>query len=301
MKTIFLTTCMFMFCSPLCAQTAKISMADGTSICGQIKEKIISVNTKYGVLKIPIADIYNVTFGLHYETGQKEAIADAVKKLESPAYKVRDEASKFLINTGQHSIPFLRKVNDNEEAKKRAEAIEKTIVLKAPYVLNGHDTIYTKYEEIRGYVDAEEFEVTCFHKELGVLKPKVVNIRDIIVNSDKQKTVLTIKDGWVKTDFYVSKGSAFRVEASGLTDLFPDGNAQYMATPNGRANLFGKLGSRFLAGALIGKVGDGEEFLIGERFYSSSVTSGILQLQIVDNPWGNENSGSYMVTINGRR
>ena len=57
-------------------------------------------------------------------------------------------------------------------------------------------------------------------------------------------------------------------------------------------------GSSFMAGCLVGRVGDaGKAFLIGERYDGTPSEEGKLYLQIVPSPWNNASTGSYRVRV----
>src|SRR5262245_59794993 len=57
-------------------------------------------------------------------------------------------------------------------------------------------------------------------------------------------------------------------------------------------------GSTYMAGALVGRVGDaGKIFLIGERYDGSPGDEGRLWMQIVPSPWNNASTGSYRVRV----
>ena len=57
-------------------------------------------------------------------------------------------------------------------------------------------------------------------------------------------------------------------------------------------------GTQFLAGALIGRVGeDGTPFLIGDRHELTTNRDGKLYLHIIPSPWGNASTGTYQVKI----
>jgi len=297
MKKITACILMFAFSSVVSAQTyARVNLSGGVSLAGQIKNDTVPVKTKYGVLQVPIGDIYSISFGLHYEDGQKEVIESLIKQLDNPSFKLRDEATKSLIQHGQHVIPFLRTLPSNAEANKRMEAIESEIRSKTKNFLLEYDTIQTRFMEIKGEIQLSTFELSCHHKELGTIKPKLVNIQSLFVRSSFQTIDLEVRDDWLMTTFYVAEGSTVNIAATGLIDLHPASGGQYTSSPKGYGSTTGK-GGRWIAGSLMGRIGNGEEFYIGESFSATSSKSGTLYLRIIDNPWNSPNVGRYTINI----
>lgn len=283
---------------PVQAQVnVRVNLDDGVALSGQMNIDTLPVKTKYGTLNVPINEVLSITFGLHYDDGQRELITDAVKRLSNLSFKERDEAAKFLVTQGQHTIPFLQMASATEGIR-RAETIEQTIREQVKNFLPDQDVIQTRWMEIKGEVVLTHLEIACKHKELGVVKPKLTNIRDVFVQSASKKFELETKEEWFNTNFLVLNGSTIVVTASGLIDLHPASGGQYTASPKGY-NSPGK-GGRFNAGALIGKIGNDGEFFIGEAFTATSSKTGTLYLRIVDNPWTNQSLGRYSIEVKGR-
>jgi hypothetical protein len=103
-------------------------------------------------------------------------------------------------------------------------------------------------------------------------------------------------DQWFDTGMVVDPSLRLCVNAEGQIDLWPQGPGQYMAAPKG-FNTTGK-GGNFLAGALVGRVGEnGKSFLIGERYEGSPSEEGKLYLHIVPSPWNNASTGNFRVRV----
>jgi hypothetical protein len=69
-----------------------------------------------------------------------------------------------------------------------------------------------------------------------------------------------------------------------------------MAAPKGY-NTAGK-GGQFMAGALVGRIGDnGKAFFIGDRYDAAVTEEGKLFLLIIPSPWNNASTGQYRVRI----
>jgi hypothetical protein len=116
------------------------------------------------------------------------------------------------------------------------------------------------------------------------------------------ETLVTVMaDGkWVQTKVSVGKDASVSVKAEGQVDIRPQqGPSTYLVSPKGY-NAVG-TGSSFMGGALIGKVGAGDPFVIGESTEFTTRHSGPLFLMIVPSPWNCHSSGSYNVKIRQER
>ena len=102
---------------------------------------------------------------------------------------------------------------------------------------------------------------------------------------------------WTSTGITVRKGEVLTLSTSGEVQLSPD--ASDMATPdgakNGRFALRAPL-PRTTAGALIGRIGNGQPFGIGTQTTITAPATGLLYLGINDDGF-NDNQGAFQVTI----
>jgi hypothetical protein len=102
--------------------------------------------------------------------------------------------------------------------------------------------------------------------------------------------------GWKDTGVSLKKGEEFFVEASGRWS----GGLGWDSGPNGKIGLDG--GRVFPANpagtALIGRVGTGNMFTVGEQYYGKASVSGNLKLRINDvDKWAFDNTGALDVKV----
>jgi hypothetical protein len=103
---------------------------------------------------------------------------------------------------------------------------------------------------------------------------------------------------WVSTGITVAKGQQVRFNSSGEVQLSPDANdtAGTAGSKIGRRMSAGPLPGQ-LAGALIGRVGNGQPFGIGNQTDPLSMpAAGLLYLGINDDNVG-DNNGAFTVTV----
>jgi hypothetical protein len=286
---------------------AEVRFNDGSLVRMTILQDDLEVNTKYGKLTIPLSDIRRIDLGLHLPEGLEVKIDQSIRLLSSNAYKDREDASKGLIQAGHLAYPFLKKVslsNDLEVAN-RVGGVMKRIADKHPPELlkmKEEDVIHTTEFPVIGRIAAPTIKAHSAH--FGELALKLSDLRTVHLRAAGGSTEFTLDaskhgsaaDQWHDTGVNVDASVRLVVQGDGQVDLWPQGPGQYMTTPKGYTTA-GK-GSTYMAGALVGRVGDtGKIFLIGERYDGSPGDEGRLWMQIVPSPWNNASTGSYRVRI----
>ena len=76
---------------------AQVRLHDGSVVKVALLQETISIQTAYGKLAVPTADIRRIDFGLHMPKGAEEQIAGALKKLGSDTYRDREEAVREIV------------------------------------------------------------------------------------------------------------------------------------------------------------------------------------------------------------
>ena len=201
--------------------------------------------------------------------------------------------------------PLLKHAKTTDpEAIQRVAGLLKRLESKYPQELlqrRETDLVHTAEFPIVGRVLAPAFKATSAH--FGDLSLKLADLRTLTFRGPDQ-TELTIDaakhgsapDQWLDTGINLDADVRLLINADGQVDLWPQGSGQYMTTPKGYTTA-GK-GSTFMAGALVGRVGDhGKQFLIGERYDGAPGEEGRLYLHIVPSPWNNASTGSYRARI----
>jgi hypothetical protein len=286
-------------------QTAEVRFQDGSLVRVTMDQPAVEVQTRYGKLTVPIAEIRRVELGLHWPPGRREQLERAIEALASNAYKEREQATRELLDAGPLAWPLLKQAKSTDpEALQRVASLMKRLEAKYPQELlqrRESDLVHTAEFPIVGRIAAPAFKATSAH--FGELSLKLSDMRTLTFRGPDQ-TELTIDaakhgsapDQWLDTGINLDVDVRLLINADGQVDLWPQGSGQYMATPKGYTTA-GK-GSTFMAGALVGRVGEhGKQFLIGERYDGAPGEEGRLYLHIVPSPWNNASTGSYRARI----
>ena len=289
---------------------------DDTTMKVTLLDPSLALNTKYGKLIIPAAEVRRLEFGFRYPDGLEEKINKAVGELGSPDFRTREDAEQALASTGHFAIPALRRAvkGDDPEAVRRAQAVLKLLEGK----LGEGKT------ELRDYDVVETAEFTAKGRlEVGVLKVRTKYFGDATVKLtdiksfrsagsasqgeyqlDAAKYAKLNHSEWMETSIEVTSGQQLEVTASGRVDQWPQGPGQYMVGPEGQGG--GGFRPGFPGGAAVGTPGqvvgrigtNGTQFAIGASFKGKATDSGKLYLRIGPSAWNCDSTGTYKIVVN---
>jgi len=286
---------------------AEVRFGDGSVVRMTLLQDNVEVLTKFGKLTIPLSEIRRVEFGVHVTPEMTQQITQSIKRLASDVYKERDVASKDLVQVGHFAYLPLQKASksgDQEVAYRAVNLLKQISERVSPELLRlrEEDVIHTTEFTVIGRINTPTIKAHSPH--FGEVALKLSELRgmqirqhggkqDLIVDAGKHGSA---SDQWCDTGITIDAGQRVVICSEGQVDLWPQGPGQYLAVPKGY-NTAGK-GGQFLAGALIGRIGDnGKAFLIGDRYEGSASEEGKLYLQIVPSPWNNASAGTYRVRI----
>src|SRR5205807_2697 len=146
------------------------------------------------------------------------------------------------------------------------------------------DVIHTSEFTVIGIITSPTLKAHSPHfgeVTLKLSELRFMNVRqqggkaEMVVDAAKHGSAL---EQWCDTGIVVDPGQRLVVTGEGQVDLWPQGPGQYMAAPKGY-NTAGK-GGQFMAGALVGKIGEhGKTFFLGDRYEGNVTEEGRLFLQ----------------------
>lgn len=276
----------------------QITLDDGTVLIGTINQSL-EIQTKFGKLTIPAQDILSARLGYNLTDDEAKEVEKAFKDLDSAQFKERDAAQRYLKTIGARALPMLPKMYGGStkddpkdpalEPKRRVEQWTRESKPEEKYL---HDYFDTEDSTVKGKVLTKQITVT--HQILGDLKVDMARVKMIGSHASTQTNINTDED-W-KEVCTLHGVARLTITAEGTIDLWPQTPGQYHTTAKGYTTA-GK-GGTFMAGALIGKLDNGQPFLVGDSYTVSQ--PGRLYLRIVENPWNGKSSGSYLVKMERR-
>ena len=301
---------------------AVVHFKSNTSSRVTILHEEIHLVTKYGKLTIPLKDVWEIRFGLHFPYPEMEKeIHNWIYRLgDDKLFKERENAKNSLVGLGYLAYPYVKRAIGSEvpERSIRAAAVAKRIEEKcSPQLLKlkEYDEVVCKDDILKGRVWIEDKEVKKLVNYFRARSEDIVNDDDtpvlhrikfhkitaLYVNAQDREQKFDLdsskySEQWFQTDVVVREVDRLTVRAEGQIDLWPQGLGQYMTGPKGYSTA--GRNSTYMAGVLLGKVGDqGKVFVIGEFYDGQPQQLGRLQVSIVASPWNNMSSGSYKVTV----
>jgi len=100
----------------------------------RLLDEKLELQTKYGQLIIPTADIRRIEFAPRIPPADAERITLAISRLSHPDYQIRERASAELLTFRERAYPFLLRAtkSDNPEVSRRAEEAIRIIQSRVP-------------------------------------------------------------------------------------------------------------------------------------------------------------------------
>jgi hypothetical protein len=292
----------------------EVRFTDESVVRMVVLQEKLDVETKYGKLTVPTADIVKIDFGLHIPPDVEKKILQAIDDLGSENYKTREVAVKDLVGFGPYAYPQVVKASksDQPEVQKRALlALEK---LKAKHSARNlrsreEDVIVTANFTVVGKITTPTLRAKAENfGELDLQMAKLRGMRSLTTMTEAEVTIDAAKYAqqnvvWMDTQYECRQGMRLVITASGNVNLWPQ-NGGFICGPSGfdQNGGFGGPrggGNQYLPGALVGRVGDsGAMFYIGDRYDGTISGEGKLFLSIRPSPWNPQGTvGSYTVKI----
>lgn len=299
----------------------EVQFANGSSVRMIVQTEALEVRTPYGTLSVPVKDIKQIDFGVHYSEDVEKQIEENIRKLNAENFRERESATNALIKLGADAYPAVYEAAKNPvdlEAAKRAKAVLQSMTQNLPAKdlrLQHNDLIVTPTFTIAGRILTRTIKAkTDYFGDVQLQVGQLRSMRasdvstEVNVHVDAGKYGSQNNNEWLATDFALDARTRIVVTASGSVNLRPNiPGAALECNANGyspaAAAGFAKAAAanRRLPGALIGKVGEnGAPFVIGENFDGAPGRDGKLYLQIVPSPYNQESAGGYQVKIVSR-
>jgi hypothetical protein len=296
-------------------QPPELRFADSSAVRLALLQDQIEVQTRYGKLVVPLAEVRSIEFALRIPAETTKRIDTASANLASDDFKTREKASAELLALRELAWPTvltLTKSSDKEVARRAAELQEKlqSLLTEEQRNMRLFDVVRTDAFTIQGTIVGTGLKARSpYFGEVEVQLATLRHYRRMRGNDlDREVVVDAAKFGlqnptWLDTGIDLDGETAIVIQATGEIDL-QGGNGQFKSGPSGNGQFGGGFrgnGGVFLPGALVGRIGEkGREFLIGDHHEAKPADRGKLYLRVICGPWGNQLVGEYKVKIAGR-
>lgn len=270
-----------------------VTLKDGSRVYCKINATL-EFKTSYGTLKIPASDLVSMRFKFRTTDDERKTMLNAIEGLGSNHYPVRVESENTLKNAGKFAYPFIlkrAKDKDLERARRIADLLTKIKETYAEKELNfpETDTFTTKETKVIGEIQLKNMTINTSIGQLIIPVHKITHIHK--KNKFNVSMNISYNEGkWTKTDIIIFENMQLNVRALGRIDIYPASPGNYMATADGNDSY---TRNGIYCGALIAKIGDGPEFVLGASYSKDVKRTGTLYLRINGGPvnWGNGGNG----------
>jgi hypothetical protein len=147
-----------------------------------LRDKSLDLDTPYGKLTIPVKEILRIEFATRFTESEAKTIEDAIAKLGSNEFSVRDAAMHRLTSFGERAYSALVKASkdsDPEVARRAKAAMEKLQQTISAERLAGRefDIVETSHSKIAGTLRATSIAVET--AEFGMQELRLADLRSL--------------------------------------------------------------------------------------------------------------------------
>ena len=283
------------------SRTMRLHLMEGSVVTGKLSTDTVTVETAFGKLDVPVANIVSFTPGLdsHPEEGRK--IGRLIQQLGSNAAAERDAAQRALSDMGKSIQPELAQYAMDEDAERRTRVQkilaefeeaddEEEIEPSAAKPWLAQDSLETTLFTVVGKISPQTFEVQT---QFGPLKVAIGDIRrgerELDLKPEIKKLTSVTGENLVQLSMQTSgvrigRGDKVQITADGRLTMTPWGNNSF-STPEGSEQFQWYLPNQIPGGALVARIGTaGKVFKVGSKHTFTSTRAGILYFGIAMSP-----------------
>jgi hypothetical protein len=293
----------------------KLSLMDDSIITGKLSVKEIAVETQYGTLNIPVANLKSFTPGLQSHPGYAKQVSTLIQALGSSNFNEREKAQVQLLEKMPTIRGELEKFQNDADTERRnrviailtqyEESAADEPAATNTWLMQQKDVVETVDFTVVGKIVPQSFQLTS---QYGALTIQLADIRkaqrETSKKEDLRQTITVDASHFayknpLSTNIRLERGDRLTITAEGTLQMQPWGN-NASATPEGNPQYGWFLGNQIAIGALIGRVGSNDQFIkIGNKYSLTVEKGGVLQLAIAMNNDYNENQfpGKFTVKI----
>jgi hypothetical protein len=291
---------------------------EGSVVSGTLSVEALTVKTAFGTLEVPVEHVVSFSPGLDSHPQLRKRIGRLIQQLGSNDAAERDQAQRELSDFGPAIRAQLEPFRQDQDAerKSRVEKIleelenaaedDPTAAASSRPSLIDEDTVETDRFTVVGKISPESFRIETPFGPLAVALKDIRYVARESTAKPETRLRLTVDatnlapGGLKDTGLRIERGDRIVVTAAGQLVMTPWGN-NVTSSPDGAGMNVPPYTAGIGSGALVGRVGRGEEFLVGSRYEGTAKASGTLFLGVAMSPqFANQGytfPGSYDVRI----
>lgn len=337
MKKLVIAVCLGVFClfNIHAQKIAEVSLTlqDGNVIKGMSLFNDVELQTDYGKLVIPIANISNVAIGVGKDNASISQVVPLLKLLNTSLNEeARKSAYNDLVKVGPKALYTIEQFLSDPKNSGGAEysgtyTIDGAVTEIRSQANLSDDTPYLdvltidNHFTMGGIYTFGKLDVKTEYGTLSIPKEKIKSM-DISVWSPPSNGEFSFRlqankhisgnqnGGWLKTGIHLKTGQGFQISATGEVILASLSNGKYKPdgtyAPGNGAGTNGEepeyttgTGITPVYGQVVYKIGEAtnEPSKAGKKFSGSAKQSGMLYLSIYETVYNPANTGSYIVKV----
>jgi len=305
---------------PADPELLRVHLMDGSVIAGKLLLKQLEMETQFGKLQVPLAQLRGFTPGLANHPKLNQKLAELIEQIGSPETQLRQKAARALLQMGssvraeleKHALDAdqqrrseVRKLLEELAEETEDEAGQEQPDSSGEQPLIQADAIETSEFTAVGQIVTKSFPLASSYGELTV---KLTDIRKVdrpLAKRPPITKVLVVDSnqmphrGLKSVEIRVERGDRVSISASGKLTMSPWGEG-LTSTPDGGANFGWYTDNVIPNGALIASIGTAAApFKTGCKHSFRAQRSGVLRFGIAMQPdYANQDfPGNYRVKV----
>jgi len=279
----------------------RLHLMEGSVVAGRLSTEIVTVETAFGKLEVPVTSIVSFTPGLDSHPEERKKIGRLIQQLGSNSASERDSAQRSLTDMGKTIHNELSRYAMDEDTERRTrvqkilaelEEVEDDDDLdpSAARPWLAQDSLETALFTVVGKISPQTFDIQT---QFGPLKVAISDIRRGERETEQKpeiRKVIAVRGehliqlGMVTSGVRLNRGDRIQISADGKLTMSPWGNNSF-STPDGSEQFQWYVPNQIPGGALVGRIGTGGKvFKVGSKHTQTVTKSGILYLGIAMNP-----------------
>lgn len=286
---------------PGSSRTMRLHLMEGSVVTGKLSTDTVTVETAFGKLDVPVANIVSFTPGLDSHPEESKKIGRLIQQLGSNAAAERDAAQRALSDMGKSIQPELARYAQDEDTERRTriqkilaeleeadEDDEQDPLAAKPWL--AQDSLETTLFTVVGKISPQTFDVQT---QFGPLKVAIGDIRrgerELDLKPEIKKQLAVTGENLIQFTMQTSgvrigRGDKVQITADGRLTMTPWGNNTF-STPDGSEQFQWYLPNQIAGGALVARIGTtGKVFKVGSKHTFTSTRAGILYFGIAMSP-----------------